>query len=217
MEITAHTEVILVWAVFFMFKLLKTVLVGALILGAFRLGTAVRDSQVLYDEIIRLHVVGASDSEEDQAVKLQVRDAVIELLNNTMAEVDSKVDAKAFLQDHLDEIVDAANAVLEQAGFAERVTVTLTQEEFDTREYETFSLPAGVYDSLRIVIGQGEGKNWWCVVFPRLCLPKESFEAEAVGSGFSDTLTDTLSNNGKYEVRFWVLDQIGKIRNWFHR
>lgn len=200
-----------------MFKLLKLVLVGALILGAFRLGTVVRDSQVLHDEIIRLHVVGASDSHEDQAVKLQVRDAVIELLEETMAEVESKVDAKAFLQGHLDEIVAAANAVLEQAGVDQRVTVTLTEEEFDTRDYETFSLPAGVYDSLRIVIGEGEGKNWWCVVFPSLCLPTESFEAEAVGSGFSNTLTETLSNNGEFEVRFWVLDQIGKIRNWFHR
>lgn len=200
-----------------MFKLLKLLLVGALILGAFRLGSVVRDSQVLQDEIIRLHVVGASDSEEDQAVKLQVRDAVIDLLEDTMAEVDSKVDARAFLEAHLDEIVDAANAVLEQAGMEERVTVTLTEEEFDTREYDTFSLPAGVYDSLRIVIGEGEGKNWWCVVFPSLCLPSESFETEAAGSGFSDTLTGTLSNNGEYEVRFWVLDCIGKVRNWFHR
>lgn len=207
----------MVWTVFFMFKLLKLLLVAALILGAFRLGTVVRDSQVLRDEIIRLHVVGASDSEEDQAVKLQVRDAVIDLLEKTMTEVESKVDAKAFLQAHLDEIVNAANAVLDQAGLEERVTVTLTEEEFDTREYDTFSLPAGIYDSLRIVIGEGEGRNWWCVVFPSLCLPKESFEAEAVGSGFSDTLTDTLGNNGEYEIRFWVLDQIGKIRNWFHR
>lgn len=199
-----------------MFKLLKLVLVGALILGAFRLGTVVRDSQLLHDELIRLHVVGASDSQEDQEVKLRVRDAVIDLLDEAMAQIDSKVDAKAFLEDHLDEIVDAANAVLEQAGMEERVTVTLTQEEFDTREYETFSLPAGVYDSLRIVIGEGEGRNWWCVVFPSLCLPKESFQAEAACSGFSDTLTDTLSNNGAYEVRFWVLDCIGKVRNWFH-
>ncbi len=200
-----------------MFKLLKLFLVGALIVGAFRLGTAVRDTQILQDEIIRLHVVANSDSDEDQNLKLQVRDGVLDYLETTMARIRSKADARAFLETHLDEIADAANRVIAAAGFSDKVKVTLLEEEFDTRHYDSFSLPAGVYDSLRIVIGEGEGHNWWCVVFPRLCLPQESFEAEAVGSGFSENLTGTLQQKQNYEVRFWVLDCIGRIRNYFHR
>ncbi len=200
-----------------MFKLLKLFLVGALIVGAFRLGTAVRDAQILHDEIVRLHVVANSDSDEDQNLKLQVRDGVLDYLETTMASIRSKADARAFLETHLDEIADAANRVIAAAGFSDKVKVTLLEEEFDTRHYDSFSLPAGVYDSLRIVIGEGEGHNWWCVVFPRLCLPQESFEAEAVGSGFSENLTGTLQQKQNYEVRFWVLDCIGRIRNYFHR
>ncbi len=198
----------------FMFKLLKLALVGALILGAYRLGTTVRDSRILQEEIIRLHVVAASDSEEDQALKLQVRDAVVEYLDAALESIPTKAEAMAYLEDHLDEIADAANRVIEAAGLSDKVKVTLLQEKFNTRDYDSFSLPAGVYDSLRIVIGQGQGHNWWCVVFPSLCLPQESFEAEAAGSGFSDTLTETLQREEGYEVRFWLLDCIGQIRNW---
>lgn len=201
-----------------MFKLLKLVLVGALIVGAFRLGGIARDQQMLTEEVIRLHVVANSDSEEDQALKLQVRDAVIELLEQASEKMPSKEEAYAYLEAHLDEITEVANGVIEAAGFSDRVTVTLTEEEFDTREYDTFALPAGVYDSLRIVIGEGEGKNWWCVVFPRLCVPvtAEEFQDTAVGSGFSDTLTDTIQQKDGYEVRFWVMDCLGKIWNLFH-
>lgn len=198
----------------FMFKLLKLALVALLIAGAFQIGQLVADYRALHDGIIRLHVVANSDSEEDQALKLEVRDAVIELIQAELSELATKVDAQAFLEEHLEDIAEAANAVIEKAGLSDKVTVTLTQEAFDTREYDSFTLPAGVYDSLRIVIGEGEGHNWWCVVFPSLCLPQENYKAEAAGAGFSDTLTQTLSNDGGYEIRFWILDCIGRICNF---
>ncbi len=201
----------------FMFKLLKLLLVGALIVGAFRLGTAVGDTKILQDEIIRLHVVANSDSDGDQNLKLRVRDAVVSYLGDQMEDIRSKADARVFLEAHLDEIAAVANRVIEAAGLSDRVKVTLTEEEFDTREYDSFSLPAGLYDSLRIVIGEGQGHNWWCVVFPSVCLPKESFETEAAGAGFSEDLTGTLQKDQGYEVRFWLLDCIGRIRNFFHR
>ncbi len=201
----------------FMFKLLKLMLVCGLIAGAFRLGCAVRDAQLLQDEIIRLHVVANSDSQENQELKLQVRDGVLDYLGDHMEHIRSKVDAHAFLEEHLEEITEAANRVIAAAGLSEKVRVTLTEEEFDTRNYDSFSLPAGIYDSLRIVIGEGEGHNWWCVVFPRLCLPQDSFEVEAAGAGFSDGLTGTLQQEQGYQVRFWLLDCIGRLRNFFHQ
>lgn len=202
-----------------MFKFLKFVVTCLLIYGAFCLGGIMQDRQTLSDDVIRLHVVAASDSQEDQAVKLQIRDAVVEKLNSVMEELPSAADAKAFLLEHLDEIEDTANEVLEMAGFSDRVTVTLDKEAFESRVYDTFTLPAGVYESLRIVVGEGEGKNWWCVVFPTLCVPEttDDFASAAVSSGFSDTLTATVSNEEGYEIRFFVLDCLGKLQNLFHR
>ena len=89
---------------------------------------------------------------------------------------------------------------------------TLDKEVFDTRYYDTFTLPAGVYEALRITIGEGEGKNWWCVGFPTLCLPatSEGFEDVAAGAGFPDTLTAALEGERGYRVRFILLDLLGK-------
>lgn len=219
MSFTVHTGIISVWTVFFVFKLLRKVTVCALICGAFWLGSIYSDHRELTDNIIRLHVVGSSDSEADQALKLQVRDAVVNLLEEAMQELPDQQQAKAFLTEKLEQIQRVAEQTIAAAGFSDTVTVTLDEEVFDTREYDTFTLPAGVYESLRIVIGEGEGKNWWCVVFPSLCLPatEDDFADAAVGAGFDDTLTDTLSNDGDYEIRFFLLDCIGKIQNFFHK
>ena len=172
------------------------------------------DRQTLKHQVVRLHVVGASDSEEDQTVKLQVRDAVLNSLDHS---IDNAEEAKAYLAENLDRIEATANRVLEEAGCGDTASVTLRKETFDTRVYDTFTLPAGVYDALRITIGEGEGRNWWCVVFPSLCMPQtaQGFEAVAVGAGFSDDLTDTLT--GEYEVRFLLLDLLGQVENFFHR
>lgn len=202
-----------------MFKLLRLVALCLAIYGAFILGGVMQDRQSLSDDVIRLHVVAASDSDADQAVKLQIRDAVVEKLNDAMDSLPTAADAKAFLLEHLDQIEETANSVLEAAGFSDRVTVSLDREAFETRVYDTFTLPAGVYESLRIVVGEGEGQNWWCVVFPTLCVPEttDDFASAAVGSGFSDTLTDTISNDGGYEIRFFLLDCLGRLQNFFHR
>ena len=196
-----------------MMKLVKWALVAAMIVGAFRLGQIAGDQEKLTQEVIRLHVVANSDSREDQELKLQVRDAVIDFLEQAADQMPTKEEAYAFIESHLEDIADAANRVIEAAGFSDKIHVTLLQEEFDTRSYDTFTLPAGVYDSLRITIGEGEGENWWCVVFPRLCLGE--LEDTAAGAGFSDTLTDTIQQKEGYEVRFWIMDCLGKIVNYF--
>ena len=181
------------------------------------MGMLIADRQKLRQELIRLHVVAASDSEEDQAVKLEVRDAVIAAVQRELNNVQDMDQAKAYLQENLPKIEAVANGVLAQAGFADRASVSLCLEEFTTRVYDTFTLPAGLYESLRIVIGEGEGRNWWCVVFPSLCLPAttEGFEEVACGAGFSGSLTDTLE--GDHEIRFFFLDALGSIENFLHR
>ena len=152
-----------------MLKILKTLLVCGLVIGVLWLAGVVRDRNTLDHQIIRLHIVAASDSKEDQALKLQVRDAVNAYLSEDMTDCDNVDEAYALLSERLEEIRLVAQQVLDQAGAAYGVQVSLKQEKFDTRYYDTFALPAGVYDSLRIVIGQGQGHNWWCVVYPPLC------------------------------------------------
>lgn len=194
-------------------------MVCLMVAGAIWCCTLIRDRQKLHDELIRLHVVGASDSEEDQAVKLLVRDAVVDSLRDAMEDVADVEQAKVYLQENLAKIEKIANETLKKAGFHDLAKVSLTEEAFDTRYYDTFTLPAGVYDSLRIVIGEGQGKNWWCVVFPTLCLPAtaEGVQDVSAGAGFSDTLTGTLMGENGYEIRFFLLDALGKLENIFFK
>ena len=181
------------------------------------IGMFLADRQRLRKELIRFHVVAASDSQEDQAVKLQVRDAIMEAFQKELQNLTDMEQAKAYLAENLPKIESIANQVLAQAGFGDTARVSLCVEEFATRVYDTFTLPAGLYESLRIVIGEGEGQNWWCVVFPSLCLPAttEGFEEVACGAGFSDTLTDTLE--GEHEICFFFLDALGTVENFLHR
>lgn len=182
-------------------------------------GTVLADRQSLNENVIRLHVVAASDSEEDQQIKLQVRDALIETLQPGMDGLADADAAKEYLMSRLEDLQETANRILTEAGSEDQATVTLAKEAFSTRDYDTFSLPAGVYESLRVTIGQGEGKNWWCVVFPSLCLPatSEGFEDAAAGAGFQDGLTNTLQQEDGYEIRFFFLDCLGWLENLFHK
>lgn len=174
----------------------------------------VTDAQTLHDELLRLHVVGASDSKEDQDVKLLVRDAVLQSLQNGLEDLTDLEAAYDYVAGMLPKVEAAANQCLAAAGFDDTVSVSLTEEAFPTRQYDTFSLPAGVYKALRVVIGEGEGKNWWCVVFPQLCMGTDAdFVETASVAGLSDELTGTLE--GDCEIRFWLLEKFGELKNWF--
>lgn len=197
-------------------KLLKRVGI-CLILAAFTwCGALLADRQRLNEELIRLHVVANSDSEEDQSIKLLVRDAVTMSLREDLEKVADVQQAKAYLEANLPKIRDVANKTLARAGFEGEAVVKLCKEAFDTRYYDTFTLPAGVYEALRITIGEGRGHNWWCVVFPSLCVPATTggFTETAAAAGFPDSLNSALTGEG-YEVRFACLDALGKLENFF--
>lgn len=179
----------------------------------------VSNRQKLNTELIRLHVVANSDSEEDQRIKLQVRDAIVDSLQEAMGDIADLDAAKAYIQENIPKLQHIANDVLSDLGVDADAVVTLGKESFDTRYYDTFRLPAGVYESLRITIGEGNGKNWWCVVFPTLCLPATAsgFETVAAGAGFDDALTAALEGKDGYEIRFFLLDALGKMENMFFK
>ena len=215
----AHTDSSSVWAVFFMKKMVKRFVVLFLVVGCFLLGDILMDKNTLRQELIRLHVVAASDSAEDQAVKLQVRDAVMASLQQALSDATDVQQAKAYIEAHLPQIEAAAKSVLQKMGVEDRVSVQFLKETFSARDYDTFSLPAGVYESLRIIIGEGNGKNWWCVLFPQLCIPdaQGTVEDVAVGAGFSQQLTSTVTQKEGYRIRFYLLDLLGRLENFFSR
>ena len=170
-------------------------------------------SQRMADKIIRLHVVANSDTSADQAVKLAVRDAVLREAGRVL---DGAEDPKQAVAAQLPALEAAANAELQRQGSEDLARVSFRRELFPTREYDTFSLPAGVYDSLRVTIGQGEGHNWWCVIFPSLCVPATadgSAEAAAAG-GFSTGEIRLLTQaDPAYTVKFRSLELLQALKS----
>lgn len=196
-------------------KLVRRVGLCFLIAALFWCGTLIADRERLDRELIRLHVVAASDSAEDQTVKLRVRDAVLQSLEEGLRQTADVEAAKAYIQENLPKIQRAANLALAEAGVDAQAVASFCRERFETRAYDTFTLPAGVYESLRIVIGPGKGQNWWCVAFPSLCLPATAsgFHKAAQTAGFPDSLTQTLAGEEPYAVRFYLLDVMGRLEN----
>lgn len=199
-----------------MWKFLKAFLILVLAVALVYGTTLWVDKASLQQGVLRFHVVANSNSEADQAIKLQVRDAVIEVIQPELARVGTKEQAQALISSRLEDLEEVANAVLIRAGVEDRARVTLERETFELREYDTFTLPAGVYDSLRITIGQGAGENWWCVMFPSLCLEAaEDVEGAAEDAGLSYSLTSAITGRREYRVRFFLLECIGRVENYF--
>ena len=160
---------------------------------------------------VRLHVVANSDSKEDQAQKLVVRDAVLQQVEELTKNCKNAEDAKRVIGENLEKIAAAA-----KDACSYDVTVSLGQENFETRYYDTFTLPAGEYPSLRVRIGEADGKNWWCVVFPSLCAPAtwDAAEEAALAGGFSQAETELISGGEEsYRLRFKTLEWLQELKN----
>ena len=188
-------------------SLLLTLCVLFLLLGLL----PVHGESQVYDKVLRIHVLANSDSEEDQAMKLQVRDAILQVTEPLLQEIHTREEAESVIRDHLPLLKETADRALESLGARHTATVELSQESYPTRIYEQCAFPAGSYLSLRIRIGSGEGQNWWCVLFPPMCLSaasKETAEDAFISVGFTDDqyriITET--NNPTYTVRFKILE-----------
>ena len=150
-------------------------LIGLVItLGVSSVTGFMQDCAELRQEVLRIHILADSDQEADQAVKLQVRDAVLEAINQDFSGDGTLEGTIACLEGEMDRIEETANEVLAEAGMLYQAKAELTEMYFTTREYErdgsTFSMPAGRYQALRITLGSGEGHNWWCVAYPPMCI-----------------------------------------------
>ena len=183
----------------------------ALLLGALAFAVRVSLEQAgLAARLIRLHVVAASDDPADQARKLAVRDALLPELAALTADCPDAEAAVQVLGAALPELAETAARAL---GTGEPVRVTLAREPFPRREYETFALPAGTYQALRVTLGAGVGHNWWCVAFPALCVPAVSdLEEAAVAAGITDTEYELMTSEKEtVRFKFRVLDWLAEL------
>ena len=164
------------------------------------------DQTALQEQFFRLHIRANSDAEADQRLKLCVRDAVLDYITPYTQDFTSKQQAISFVQEHLEEIQKQAQKVIRNHGYDYAVQLRIDREYFDYREYDGFYLPAGEYDSLIIEIGSGEGQNWWCVLFPAVCLSGAAQEPEVNLEKVPETfrLAQTPAED-EIQFDFWIV------------
>lgn len=194
----------------------KRILTATLVLCAVLLFVGlfpVHGEAEIYDTVVRLHVLANSDSEEDQALKLRVRDAVLKVTTPLLAECKTQEAAATALEANRKAIQAAAEDVIRQAGRKDTVTLLLDTEDYPERTYDSFCFPAGSYLSLRVCIGDAEGQNWWCCLFPPICLGSSTVSPDdaedafiSVGLTPSQYKIITETDRPVYKVRFKLLE-----------
>ena len=195
------------WELALLLALAVTILWGAASLG---------QQEELGRKVIRLHVIANSDSPEDQALKLRVRDRVLARAQEILEQSADMKQAEQALTAALPELTREARETLAAEGCAQPVQAQLEPAEFPTKDYDGFSLPAGKYLALRVIIGQGAGQNWWCVVFPSLCTAAAcQWQDAGRAAGLEeDDLSLMAEEDAGYELRFRSVELWEMLRQW---
>ena len=169
----------------------------------------------LREGVLRLHIIANSDSDADQSIKLAVRDEILKDSTNIFKNCSSVDDAITVANTNIDEINKIANNLLKQQGFDYKAQVSVGDRYFETREYDDFTLPAGTYKSLIVDLGAAEGKNWWCVVFPCVCVPSSC--GASLSDSVSEQAADTAENAPKYQIKFKSMEIYEDIKRIFSK
>ena len=187
-------------------------LCAAMLWGAW----SMQRQDALAQKMIRLHVIANSDSDADQALKLEVRDRVLDFTTTVLQRSADMEDAQVRLREELTRIEDIAQREIAAQGYDYPVTAQLASTEFPLKEYDGFSLPAGEYMALRLVIGEGEGQNWWCVVSPPLCTAAATdMHRTAVAAGLTDDDVSLITEeDAGYVLRFRSVELWEQLRQW---
>lgn len=186
-------------------KIKISVTVGIVVAILFSICSFAKTSEEIRSDVLRLHVIANSDTSVDQNLKLRLRDYILQEgkdIFNGSVNVENAVEK---IEPALPELEKSAKAFVNQAGFDYDVKISLSNEYFTTRTYETVTLPAGKYLALRVVIGSGEGHNWWCVMFPPMCVPAADKKDE-IENVFSVKEIKLVESKPKYEPRFKVVE-----------
>lgn len=173
--------------------------------------------QEIAEKILRFHVRANSDSKEDQALKLKVRDAVGALMQQELAGVEDRSECVRIVQEHLVQVIQTAEQTVRQEGYTYPVTAQIETVEFPQKTYGSYLFPAGEYQALDVVIGSGKGQNWWCVMYPNMCFHGAVYEVvdadaqKSLKKVLSEDEYDAVLKSGKYRVRFKYLDFLNRF------
>ena len=175
----------------------------------------IHSESLIYDEVLRLHVIANSDSEVDQELKLLVRDAILGETRKILKSVKSREEAEKIISENSALLENIAIETVRKNQFDYPVTLELGREKYPTKNYESCAFPSGEYLSLRIKIGEASGQNWWCVLFPPLCLSaatdKDAFTSVGITDSQYQIITET--DNPKYKIRFKLLESFEQLIN----
>ena len=191
--------------------------IAAIIITLFVTTGLSKSQMALSEKLVRLHVVANSESDKDQALKLRVRDTIIEVLGGSLQGITDPKEAQAVIMHNFGAIECAALDEISASGYDYGVSVSLALEVFPTREYDTFSLPAGEYTALRVVIGDGDGKNWWCVVFPPLCTELATTGALEAAAILDEDEIKLITEEDGYVVRFKCMELLASLKSFFNK
>jgi stage II sporulation protein R len=193
-------------------KIEISVCLGLIISIAFSICSFAKTSDNIRREVLRLHVIANSDSAVDQNLKLRVRNAVLEAGADIFDGSVNVENAVEKITPEISYLEDVAQKTIEESGLNYNVKITIDKEFFTTRTYETVTLPAGDYLALRVVIGSGNGHNWWCVMFPPMCISAADKDEE-ISQVFNSDEVSLVKSNPKYEPRFKIIEIYQKLKN----
>ncbi len=168
----------------------------------------------LRQNVLRLHIIANSDTPADQALKLAVRDEILKNSMDIFKNCDDVTTACSIAETQLQNISGIANSVIKEKGFNYSAVASVGDAYFETREYDDFTLPAGNYKSLIVNLGEGKGKNWWCVVFPCVCVPTADAK---LSDSVPPAAADTAENAQKYEIKFKTVEIYEKFKQIFSK
>ena len=164
----------------------------------------------LYKNVIRLHVLANSDSDHDQQAKIDIKDSVLEYISTYTQKAQSAKEAASIIKNNLSHIASFVEKTAKDLGYDYSVNLAFSKEKYPVRYYDGFSFPAGEYMSLRIILGKGEGKNWWCVLYPSICNKACEKVPEMLESvGISEKTASYICEDKKYKIRFRLLEYLG--------
>lgn len=167
------------------------------------------------EKVLRLHVIAASDSVTDQSLKYAVRDELLRDGESIFRGSETVIQAEKKIAGSLDLLQKSAEATLRKLGCDYPVSVILGRAYFPTRQYEDITLPAGYYRAVKVIIGEGKGKNWWCIMFPPMCLPAATKSSPDLDSLLSEKEQSIVTGGEKYEIRFWFVEKYYELKEKF--
>lgn len=193
-------------------KIQPVVFAAVFAAGACSVGAFAYNCSRVRSDVLRMHVIANSDCSADQQLKLMVRDAVLERGAQLFDGTVTADEARRKIEPHKAELEAAAREVIERAGYDYPVSVNVVNEYFATRCYGSLTMPAGRYTAVKVVIGEGAGRNWWCVMFPPLCLPAAQDRGGNLDAFFDDGELKVVESSGRYEPRFKIVEIIEKLK-----